>query len=247
MNLSSLKGVFQKLSFFKEYTSLVVPTLLAVLAAVLFVPTTLMQHSLAVRISEQSNSKIQTLRTLTDAPSERQGAEESKRVGNIEMDANTISQIEKQSSKRPLLSYNIFPQPPETSPQIFEQFGRQYRSGIDAWAADLKARDCPTPAELAKSLNRTVGTDAISETTSLAETDRLIVNHLCKEIAESTKVYFDPTNITGYRFWERYNYTDKDKATEDCWYGQIGYWIVEDCFQTVKKLNMNSQNVLSSR
>ena len=127
MNLSSLKGIFQKLSFVKEYSSLVVPMLLAVLAAVLFVPTTLMQHSLAVRIEQQSNSKIQTLKTLRDAPSEKQGAEEHKRVVAIQMDTNTISLVEEHSSQRPLLRYNIFPQPAEISPQIFEQFGRQYQ------------------------------------------------------------------------------------------------------------------------
>ena len=246
MNLSSLKGIFQKLSFVKEYSSLVVPMLLAVLAAVLFVPTTLMQHSLAVRIEQQSNSKIQTLKTLRDEPSEKQGAEEHKRVVAIQMDTNTISLVEEHSSQRPLLRYNIFPQPAEISPQIFEQFGRQYQESIKTWAADLKARDCPSAAELSKSLNKSFGAETSMDTATLPETDKLIVQHLCMQIAESAKVYFDPTNITGYRFWEKYNYTDKDKAVEDCWYGQISYWIIEDCFQTVKKLNVNSQNVLKS-
>ena len=76
--------------------------------------------------------------------------------------------------------------------------------------------------------------------------DRKIVDHLCTLIAQDVKVYFDPANITGYKFWERYNYVDKERAVEDCWYWQIGYWIIEDCFQTVKKLNADSTSVLNA-
>ena len=80
MKVSSLKVIFQKFGFFKDYSSLVVPVLLTILAALLFIPTTLMQHSLAVKMEQQSVSKIAVITSLGNAPSERQWQEEEKEV-----------------------------------------------------------------------------------------------------------------------------------------------------------------------
>ena len=179
------------------------------------------------------------------SPPDKQWIEQQKREMSIRDDANNIAQLAEQSSQRQLLSYDVFPFPKESSRQIFGQFGRQYRAAIDVWASDLHARECPTQVELNKNLNKPVNVDAASET-GMQETDRIIIDQLCKDVAQSANVYFDPANITGYKFWEKYQYRDMEKAVEDCWYWQLGYWIIEDVFQTVKTLNAGSANVLAA-
>jgi hypothetical protein len=246
MDLSSFKRIFQKLAFFGDYSSLIIPAFLVILAALLFIPTTLLQRSLAGRINSESVSKGNEIRSLGVVPSGRQWIAQKNRQISIQNDANKIMQLAEQSSQRELLSYDVFPTPSESSRQIFGKFDQQYQAAINAWASGLRARGCPTQAELSKSLNRpVVGTDA-SFGSGLQETDRIIVDQLCKEVAQSANVYFDPANIPGYKFWEEYQYQEKERAVEECWYWQLGYWIVEDVFQTVKTLNAHSVNVLDA-
>ena len=154
-------------------------------------------------------------------------------------------QLAEQSSRREPLSYDVFPTPVESSQQIFGQFDQRYQDAINAWVSSLRARGCPTRAELSKSLNKPVGTDA-SVGVGMSDADKIIVEQLCREVAQSTKVYFDPADIPGYKFWEGYQYREKEKAVEECWYRQIGYWIIEDIFKTVQTLNANSAGVLDA-
>jgi hypothetical protein len=249
MNLSSIKGIFQKLNFFRDYSSLIIPGILAVVAALIFIPTTLMQHSLSVKIEDQSLKKQGNIigPLVGKTPPSRQWMEQQKRQISIRNDANYIAQLAEQSSWRPPLFYDVFPEPKESSQQLFGQFGQRYRDAIDSWAADLRARECPTQAELNKTLNKTTNiTNVDSTAADVQGTDKIIIDHLCREVAQSTGVYFDPTNMPGYKFWERYQYRDKEKGVEDCWYWQTGYWIIEDCFQTAKTLNAKSADVLDA-
>jgi hypothetical protein len=243
MKLSSVKSVFQKFSFFKDYSSLIVPALLAIVAALFFVPMTLMQRSLANRIEKQSVAKEKMIESLRNVPSGKQWTKQREREVSIRNDANNIAQLAEQSSQRQLLSYSVFPAPKEVSRQIFEQFGGQYRTAIGAWASDLRARECPTQEELSKSRNRSADVDTSFES-DMPETDRIIIDHLCNQVAQSVNVYFDPANIAGYKFWDGYQYSNMERSVGDCWYWQIGYWIIEDVFQTVKTLNAGSANVL---
>jgi hypothetical protein len=247
MDLSPIKKIFQKFASLRDYSSLIIPGVLAILAALLFIPTTLMQHSLDSKMDKESLSKAKTLDSLgRDTPSGRQWQVLLDRQNSIQNDANKIVQLAEQSSRRELISYDVFPAPKETSPRLFGQFGQKYRAAIDAWALNLKARSCPTQAELSKSLNRSFTTVGSNSDSGLQETDKIIIDHVCREVAQSVKVYFDPANIPGYKTWENYEYSDQVKAVEDCWYWQIAYWVIEDCFQTVKTLDAGSANVLDA-
>jgi hypothetical protein len=59
-------------------------------------------------------------------------------------------------------------------------------------------------------------------------------------------VYADPGTVSGYEFWKAYQYSNIDDSVKDCWFWQVGYWIIEDVFSTVGTMNAGSSSVLTS-
>ena len=80
----------------------------------------------------------------------------------------------------------------------------------------------------------------------MSEVEATIIDALCQKKAESAYVYVNPTDISGYEFWQDYPYVGRDKAVEDCWYWQLGYWVIEDVLDTIDVLNSGSRRVLNS-
>ena len=255
MDISRFKDVIR--SVFKNYSSLLVPAVIGLIALLVFVPTQLMSSKLKKRIVNESitnrGKKIQRLRQ--GAHSRYQYREEQKYQQAYEKDANGIDLLTKQSTQRELLSYEIFPEPKDVSAFIFEDFGKQYRKAVRGLLARVNARDCPTDAELDRGLE---GLAMSSRTARLSgkgtlhsrlrEARTTIVDVLCREKAESASVYANPSGLSGYRFWEEYEPTSWADAIKDCWYWQLSYWIIEDIIDTIDTLNSNSgsNSVLTS-
>ena len=164
-------------------------------------------------------------------------------------DANQIALLARRSSERELLSYKVFPEPNEKSPLIFKEFGKQFQSKIEQMLDGINALDCPAETELqahldsAKSLSRS-GTQ--TSTAGSSERDNLIKDELCRERAASIHVYVNPADLSGYDFWDEYEYVGTNQAVEDCWYWQLGYWITEDIINTVDVMDSGSSSVLTS-
>ena len=55
-----------------------------------------------------------------------------------------------------------------------------------------------------------------------------------------------PETVSGYDFWKTYQYSNIDDSVKDCWFWQVGYWIIEDVFSTVGTMNAGSSSVLTS-
>jgi hypothetical protein len=73
-----------------------------------------------------------------------------------------------------------------------------------------------------------------------------IVDAICRERASACKVYVNPEDLAGYNFWTQWKFENQTLALEDCWYWQLGYWIMEDVFATVRQCNQKKVNVYSS-
>ena len=73
-----------------------------------------------------------------------------------------------------------------------------------------------------------------------------IVEEICQARAKSASVYANPQSVCGYDFWQAYQYVNMDDSIKDCWYWQLGYWIIEDVFSTVRTINAGSNSVFSS-
>jgi len=248
MNTSSIKEALKKFGFFREYAALIAPLVLAIVAGLLFIPTILMQSKLKAEVQAKSITELgKPAETILKASviSSKQWEVEKKYQDNYQKDAEEIAAMVEMTSRRELLSYVIFPDTNETSVSIYSRFGENYRAGIDKMLADLPARDCPTAAELGSSEPSTQpGTT--TKRARLNETEQLIKEALCTEIAQTTSVYMNPESIAGYISWRDFQYQNKKDSIEQCWYWQLGYWIVEDVIKTVKELNYGSSSVFDS-
>ena len=149
-----------------------------------------------------------------------------------------------------MLSYKLFPYPKDKSSLIFEEFGKEFRSGIGYILDKINAGDCPTDDELARHLQGTAtGRGGVSSPEAYkpsTEVDAAIRDVLCLDKAKSASVYVNPLIISGYDFWRAYQNPGVEEAIVDCWYWQLGYWIIEDVLGTVGSLNHGAANVFAS-
>ena len=126
-------------------------------------------------------------------------------------------------------------------------FGKLYRKSIEDIVADLRAQDCPTDAEIAEVTSTgLIGQTGISASSIATSRNDAIIEQLCKDRAESIPVYASPEVFSGYTFWDNYSYIGRDEAIQDCWKGQLAYWIQKDVADTIAAINKNSSSVLKS-
>jgi len=156
MNIPNFKSILQKLSVFKNNLSLLIPVIIALVSVLLFVPTQLMSSKLKNQVEQESiNKGIKRISSLEkSAVSREQYEKEAERQKAHVTDANEIAKLAIQTTQRELLSYDLFPAPDANgfSGLIFQQFGQQFRSGIDKLVVRVNGRDCPTDAEIKISL-----------------------------------------------------------------------------------------------
>ena len=256
-----VKDLIKKLSLLKDYSSLLTPIIIVIVSALLFIPTHLMNLKFRKLVEKKSVSTGKEAISLSKNPvSIDQSREGEKYQLDLASDANLIELLGRQSAQRELLSYKIFPEPKETSRLIFEEFAQEFRRKAEALVGQVNARDCPTQAELQASLQKgassttSAGTGGVWDWGGGADFmpggmggfGATITEIICREKAESASVYANPSSVSGYEFWEKYSYSGMKEAVKDCWYYQLAYWIAEDIFKTVEKMNTGSATVFTS-
>ena len=250
MNLGKITEITKKVTFLKNYSSLLMPIVIIVVGIFLFIPVQLMSSGLKKQIEKESASVGRKIKSLSGGTvSREQWKVEEEYQKAFASEANQTSVIMKQSSERELLSYKLFPELKDTSTLIFKEFGQLYCSGIDNFLVNINAHDCPTEVEIARSLQKsslTGGSDSSQQATRLSEVEATIVDALCKSRARSASVYINATDLAGYSFWSNYEYIGMDQAIRDCWYWQLGYWIIEDVLHTVGEFNSGTTSVFES-
>lgn len=278
MNLPNFKDILQKLSFFRNNLSLLVSIIIAVVSLLLFIPTQLMSSKLKTEIEQKSISDVaRQIKTLeTSAVSQQQYELEAKRQEAHEADANEVALLAMQTTQRELLSYDIFPAPEPNgfSGLIFQQFGQNFRSGIDNLVMSVNGGDCPTDVEIERALENSSSTSRLGGrgmssmmmpmsrdnrgmdlygdmggmgSMRFGSLNRMIIDEICKGRAKTISVYSNPSDISAYDYWADYKYDIKqDDAIEDCFYHQLAFWIIEDIFKTMKSMNTGYDNVLTA-
>ncbi len=255
MDISKFKDVI--LSVFKTHSSLLVPVVIGLVGVLLFIPTLLMSSKLKERMADESITKRgRQIRLLSrSAVAREQWKVERAYQQEHKKDANAIEDLARHITQRELLSYKIFPVPKDSSQFIFEEFGQQFRGAIDKLMARINAGGCPTQAELEKSLQSSLGRprsfsdwdDVVGMSYGrLGGARAEIRDAICRARAESVSVYANPINLSGYGFWGKYEYAGMDEAVKDCWYHQLGYWIIEDVIDTIDTMNSGSNSVFTS-
>jgi hypothetical protein len=269
MNAPNFKTILQKLSVFKNNLSLLVPVIIGLLSVLLFIPTQLMSSRLRARVAEESIRKAGNRIDLLSesAVSRTQWEKEAERQLDHANDANEITKLAEQSTRRALLSYDIFPDVNSSSALVFQEFGQRFRSAIEELTVRFNGRDCPTQAELDRGLedsavssrgrsrwgsglplpSRSSPSGRVGTTRMLNNIQRMIVDQMCQERAESISFYINPADLSGYEYWADYKYdVNMVEAVEDCWYHQLAYWVVEDILDTINTVNSGHDNVLTA-
>lgn len=245
MDLSRFK------EFFKSYKSLLLPGIIGLTAVLVFVPTRLMSHKLKSQIEEQSVSMWNSLNSLRDTVSKEQWKTEQDYQERHQQDANSIAKLFKQTTERELLSYQIFPEPRDTSHMIFYSFSRDFKQSIDELVERANAGECPSKAQLSEIGKRWDTGSYRRSRRSRDNRDKMgvsVKDRLCRGKAESISIYANPADLDVYHYWDEFNYSERgrEKSIEDCWYTQLAYWIVEDVYDTAIAVNGSSQSVPDS-
>ncbi|MBN1972282.1 MAG: hypothetical protein JW787_01485 [Sedimentisphaerales bacterium] len=268
MNLPNIKDilkiVLEKLSVLKNNLSVMISIIIALVGILLFVPSQLLSRSLKKEVQQKSidelANKLEDLKKNLVAP---EYLEEVKNtVDSIAKDANTIELLSKQTTQRELLRYDIFNldvnDPNRTVSQtVFTEFGREYCGRIDKFIGEHNANICPTSPEIETELKlsgiesmmqgggRLMGRTYV-ERQSEENYQGIIADEICWKRAKKTFVYIDPMQISGYDFWSQYSYSSWIEDIENCWYSQLGYWVIEDVFDTIVAMNTGHESLVTA-
>jgi len=266
----NIKDILQKLSVFKNNVSLLTSLILVLIAVLLFIPTKLMSNRLRAQVERESLAMAARIARESREPVSKELPDLlSKELERWARDANEIERLAMQTTQRELLSYRIFPEPNDTSVLVFREYGERFLGGIDAMLGRVRAGMCPTDQELERALEGApkrmrsmfdqsymepgmgIGRRAVFglglRSRMLSEMDYAIVDGVCFDKAKACLVYVNPGDIAGYNYWRDYQYNvEMSKMLEDCWYYQLGYWVIEDVFATIGKMNAGHSNVLSA-
>lgn len=270
MNLPNIKDVLQKLAVFKNNVSLLVAVILAAVGGLLFVPTYLMSRSLQAQVQQESISGARQIELLaqTVVPEKQYVRAAALRDAHAK-DANDVELMARQTTQRELLSYDVFPAPDPNagfSAMIFQVFGQRYRKGIDELITRVRAGDCPTNEEIKRGLDDLASGPRSRSGYGMMDgyesmmmpglyqgmmptggVQQVIVDEICLGRAKSIAVYVNPADIAGYEYWGSYTYGVKpEEAATDCWYHQLGYWVIQDIFDTIDAMNSGHANVLTA-
>jgi hypothetical protein len=270
------KDFLKKVSFLWSNLSLLVPVLIAVVALLLFIPTRILGGKLRSTIEKTSG---QAGRTISSLMNQLDDAARARRlepyINAYARDANQIEAMMKQTTLRELLSYRIFPDTNERTTLLYEEFSRNYRSGIDEMLRSVKAGAPPTESETTTALRSapqqslygsyggaygsgparpstlpqsqgSYGRGAGVSSYMMTETQRKIFDTICLDKARSAGVYAGPVDIAGYVYWADWKFEERDAAYKDCWYWQMGYWMAEDVMTTIREMNKGSSSVLDA-
>jgi len=246
-----------EMRFIRKYSGFLMPIGIVLVAVLLFVPTILAGRSIRKNIeaSKAQGQKITSMQKNT--PSRAQADVEKLYQSEHKKDADEVVQFVRRSSQRKLISYNIFPEPKDTSQQVFVQFGAQYRTAIEELIKSMNALDAPSDIDIRKELETDVeGISAMSDPFDMfgsarsggtqKDSSNAIVDAVCNKRAGSILLYGNPNSFLWYGYWADFKYSGLDAALKDCWHSQVAYWIYEDVVATINAMNTKSDCVYNS-
>ncbi len=264
----NIKDILAKLSVLKNNLNLLVPIAIAVVALLLVIPTRILSARLRKTVEKNSVAVGTNIDGITRslAP-ENLKIVSPKQLEAMAQDANEIERMMDRASRRELLMYGLFPDTNDQSQTQFSDFGERYRQGVTALVQGLNATECPTWPEVQQALasvpmpadqagnygrgsmigvgDRSGGMGTLTLDT-LTDAQRNMFEQLCLDRASKARIYVTPLDIAGYTYWPGWVFEDRDKAFQDCWYWQLGYWIVEDVLATVQQMNGSAESVLTA-
>lgn len=243
------------MNFLRKYLVFLIPIAIVIVAVVLFIPTILIGRSVKKDMEESISSGSQIKSLVRKTPSKNQYKSEKLYQDQHAKEAEEVEKAAKYSSCRSLISYDLFPEPKDTSQQIFIKFGRKFREAIDGpngFIKKMKALDAPSEIDILKETERKGGSlskkrkQRASQRRKKKSGGGAMRAAVCRRRAEGISVYANPRIFKWYDFWEDYEFTGSETALQDCWYTQNSYWVYEDVVETIMMMNAGSECVFTS-
>ncbi|MCD4831903.1 MAG: hypothetical protein K8R02_08905 [Anaerohalosphaeraceae bacterium] len=243
------------MNFIKKNLNIIIPSAIAVIALLMLIPTVMLRGQINKDLSKSIGLGKSIDSAIRSAVPQKQFEVEKQYQDAHADDANDIKILTAQSSRRSLLSYKIFPDPNETSIQIFNEFSDAYKKVFAGFIDQLSALDAPSDIEIRKEIGGDT-TSARSGRSSHGRTsarndarddkDSEIIELICKRRCEEITVYANPKVFGGNAFWDTWEYLGSAQAVRDCWYSQLACWIHQDVVDTITSLNGGSSTVVES-
>ena len=235
----------------KKNTSIIIPTAIVVLAVLLFVPTIIIRGKINEKLEQSKRLGQNVDSTMKSVVPARQYEIVKTYEDTHQKDANDIHNLAIQTTQRELLSYKIFPEPNETSIEIFNEFKKAYNTAFAKFIKDMNALDAPTDIEIRKEVGVSTGLiDSQSDRTipgrNIDKGNEKIVELICKRRSKEIPVYANPQVFSGYAFWNNRENRNIQDAVRDCWYCQLAYWIHKDIVDSINAINSGSTSVANS-
>ena len=140
------------LTFIKKYTSLLIPAGIALCALLLLIPTLLIGGSLKEKIIKSERQGNSVSRSVNTAHSKKDVVNLKYYQDKLQEDSKRVVDLAKQTTQRELISPAIFPEPDDSSVQIYTDFGTDYRVAIEELLKRANARSAPTTSEIKQQL-----------------------------------------------------------------------------------------------
>ncbi len=263
IDIKDIKNILAKLSVLKNNLGLLVPIVIAVVGLLLVIPTGILSARLCSTAQKNSVEVGNQIKQITARLQEDKPVPQ-KLLDAMVQDANQIERLMEQANKRELLNYAVFLDPNDLSRERFTQFGQRYREGVAALIGGLNPGDAPVLEDILAALTSALRpTDAAGGAygpgraaelspqsnlsfESLTDAQRKIIEQLCLGKALGARIYASPSDVAGYTTWAGWTFQGYDEAYRDCWYWQLGYWIVEDVVATIQQMNGAAENITTA-
>ena len=106
----------------KKNISIITPAAITILAVLLFIPTVIIQGKIGERLAQSQRLGEEVKSAIRSAVSVAEINNIKTHEDLHQQDACDIQKLAIETTQRPLLGYRIFPEPSETSIQIFNEF-----------------------------------------------------------------------------------------------------------------------------
>lgn len=261
IDLKQMVGALKNidLASLKKYTSLFPSIGLLIVAVVIFIVTLLIGRSVSKKMEDSIRMASRLSSVASTVPSEAQAKVEEEYFQKYQQDVNMVESLAVNASRRELICYTptIFPKPTDSSGQVYNVFGRQYRLAIEKLMERLRAKDAPSEAEI-RNTTGVAGGGASAPTMGMGMPGMMggagaasgsqnpRVDAVCMKRSDEIPVYANPSIFNWYGFWEKFIYQSQDDALQSCWSSQVAYWVYEDMISTIEALNAGSTKVAAS-
>ncbi len=232
------------MNFIKKNMALIVPSVIMLVAIILIVLSIMINSTVKKGMDSSFNLARKVDVQIRKTPSQRQAKIEQEYQDKHEADKKKIESLVKASSLRELISYDVFPEPRDSSRQIFKDFGDKYQKAIEELLEKMNAGDAPSQKELDIASSVTNGRNRSRRSDSSAVDP--IEDAICKKRASQIRVYAAPDVFSWYNVWKEYRFAGQDDAVKKCWDSQIAFWVYEDIADTIASMNADSKSVFDS-